>query len=147
MRIQLRLVGLLAFGSIGVLSAQEGGETTRRAAPEGAEVYFQVPADGASVRSPFMVRFGLRGMGIAPAGIDLPNTGHHHLLIDVEEPPPLDMPLPATDTVRHFGLGQTEIELELPPGQHTLQLILGDWLHTPHSPPVMSQRITITVTE
>jgi hypothetical protein len=86
-------------------------------------------------------------MGIAPAGVDLPNTGHHHLLIDVEEPPPLDIPLPATDTVRHFGLGQTEIELELPPGQHTLQLILGDWLHTPHSPPVMSQRITITVTE
>jgi hypothetical protein len=147
MRIQLCLTGLLAFGSIGVLSAQESGETTRRAAPEGAGVYFQAPQDGASVRSPFMVRFGLRGMGIAPAGVDLPNTGHHHLLIDVEEPPPLDMPLPATDTVRHFGLGQTEIELELPPGQHTLQLILGDWLHTPHSPPVMSQRITITVTE
>ena len=86
-------------------------------------------------------------MGVAPAGVELPNTGHHHLLIDVQEMPSFDLPLPATDSIRHFGLGQTEVELALAPGQHTLQLVLGDRLHIPHQPPVMSERITITVTQ
>jgi hypothetical protein len=113
--------------------------------PAGAEVYFESPQDGARVTSPFTVRFGLKGMGVAPAGVQAPNTGHHHLLIDVDSPPPDSEPLPATDHIRHFGGGQTETELDLPPGTHTLQLVLGDYLHRPHAPPVKSQVITITV--
>ena len=117
--------------------------------PDGVETYIQTPADGTAVSSPVSVRFGLRGIGVAPAGVQLPNTGHHHLLIDVGEAdmPPLNLPLPATNQVVHFGLGQTETELNLEPGQHTLQLVLGDYVHTPHSPPVLSEMITITVTE
>ncbi len=125
--------------------SQENAALPRTAAPAGATVYFVAPADGATVTSPFVVRFGLRGMGVAPAGVQAPNTGHHHLLIDVETPPPENQPLPANDNVRHFGLGQTEAEITLPPGMHTLQLVLGDALHIPHDPPVRSQTITITV--
>jgi hypothetical protein len=119
----------------------------RTPAPAGAELYFLTPEDGASVSSPFTVRFGLRGMGVAPAGVTHPDTGHHHLLVNVDQLPPDDMPLPTTDQVLHFGMGQTETVLELPPGEHTLQLVLGDALHIPHDPPVRSQRITITVIE
>lgn len=119
----------------------------RTASAAGAELYIQSPADGAEVRSPFLVRFGLRGMGVAPAGITNANTGHHHLLIDVAELPPDNLPLPQTDQFRHFGAGQTEAEISLPPGQHTLQLVLGDALHIPHDPPLRSARITITVVE
>ncbi len=143
---QLHLIALCLLGSTGLIVAQEATEMARKPAPDGAEVYFQAPADGATVTSPVTVRFGLRGMGVAPAGVDLPNTGHHHLLIDVEEAPSFDMPLPANDSVRHFGGGQTEVEIELPPGEHTLRLVLGDLLHTPHMPPVASETITITVT-
>jgi hypothetical protein len=99
------------------------------------------------VSSPVDVVFGLSGMGVAPAGVDFPNSGHHHLLIDVDTMPPMDQPLPANDNVRHFGLGQTEASIELSPGQHTLQLIVGDLLHTPHDTPVVSEKITITVSE
>ena len=144
---QLHLIAFCLLGAAGLIAAQETTDMARKPAPDGAEVYFQAPADGATVTSPVTVRFGLRGMGVAPAGVDLANTGHHHLLIDVEEAPSLDMPLPATDSVRHFGGGQTEVEIELAPGQHTLQLVLGDMLHTPHEPPVASQTITITVAE
>lgn len=119
----------------------------RTAAPEGALVYFLSPANGATVASPFTVLFGLRGMGVAPAGVTNPNTGHHHLLIDVATLPPDNLPLPNDANHRHFGLGQTEVELTLPPGQHTLQLVLGDALHIPHQPPVRSEKITITVTQ
>ena len=125
--------------------SQENAALPRTAAPAGATVYFVAPADGATVTSPFVVRFGLRGMGVAPAGVQAPNTGHHHLLIDVETPPPENQPLPANDNVRHFGLGQTEAEITLPPGMHTLELGLGDALHIPHDPPVRSQTLTITV--
>jgi Domain of unknown function (DUF4399) len=128
-----------------VSHAQDPAAPPRTAAPAGATAYFLAPANGATVTSPFTVRFGLRGMGVAPAGVQAPNTGHHHLLIDVETPPPEGLPLPADDHVRHFGLGQTETELTLPPGQHTLQLVLGDHLHIPHQPPVRSEKITITV--
>src|SRR5262245_17757070 len=113
-------------------------------APENAMAYIQSPKDGDTVSSPFTVRFGLKGMGIAPAGVTNPNTGHHHLLIDVEKPN-LDAALPVTDNIKHFGGGQTETELTLPPAKHTLQLVLGDALHIPHEKPVMSQKITITV--
>lgn len=119
----------------------------RTAAPADAQVYFLAPEDGARVTSPVTIRFGLRGMGVAPAGVQHPNTGHHHLLIDVDELPPDGLPLPDTDRIRHFGMGQTETQLELPPGEHTLQLVLGDALHIPHDPPVRSARITITVVE
>jgi len=87
------------------------------------------------------------GMGVAPAGIDQLNTGHHHLLIDTSEIPALDMPLPATDTIVHFGKGQTETTVTLVPGEHTLQLVLGDYLHRPHDPPLISEPITVTVVE
>jgi hypothetical protein len=127
-------------------AAQNAAEALPRTpATAGAEVYIQSPANGAELRSPFTVRFGLRGMGVAPAGITAANTGHHHLLIDVDTLPPEDQPMPATDQIRHFGGGQTETELDLPPGVHTLQLVLGDALHIPHLPPVRSQKITITV--
>lgn len=142
------IASLLLLLTSGIALAQEPAEgLPRTASPEGAEVYIQSPADGAEVTSPFTVRFGLRGMGIAPAGITAEGTGHHHLLIDVATLPPDNLPLPATDQIRHFGLGQTEAELDLPPGEHTLQLVLGDALHIPHDPPVRSQKITITVAE
>lgn len=114
-------------------------------APAGAELYFIAPQDGETLRSPVTVKFGLRGMGVAPAGINLPETGHHHLLIDVAELPPLDQPIPADARHVHFGKGQTETILTLEPGTHTLQLLLGDYLHKPHQPVVASKKITITV--
>lgn len=119
-------------------------QVPRSKAPDNAKVYFLSPEDGDTVTSPFTVRFGLKGMGVAPAGVNSPNTGHHHLLVDVEKPD-LDAALPVTDTVRHFGAGQTETELTLPPGEHTLQLVLGDYLHIPHDKPVTSDKIKITV--
>jgi hypothetical protein len=119
----------------------------KQKSPEGATVYIISPKAGATVDQTFTVRFGLKGMGIAPAGVNLPDTGHHHLMIDVSdaEKPDFNMPLPATDNVKHFGKGQTETELTLPPGKHTLQLVLGDYLHMPHDPAVVSKKITITV--
>ncbi len=117
----------------------------RTAAPAGAELYFIAPADGATVEKEFTVRFGLKGMGVAPAGITLDKTGHHHLLVDVAELPPMNQPLPNDATHKHFGGGQTETTITLPPGKHTLQLILGDALHIPFDPPVLSKKITVMV--
>ncbi len=114
-------------------------------APAGAQAYIISPADGAVVSSPVRVRFGLKGMGIAPAGVDRPDTGHHHLLVDLQELPALSEPMPATKQLRHFGGGQTEVELELSPGEHTLQLVLGNYSHVPHEPPVISDQVTVTV--
>ncbi|MBL78729.1 MAG: rod shape-determining protein RodA [Nitrosomonadaceae bacterium] len=122
-----------------------GSSFARTISPEGAQVYMISPADGEVVVSPIIVRFGLKGMGVAPAGIDKPNTGHHHLLIDMASNPALDEPLPSNAKHKHFGGGQTETTVELSPGEHTLQLMLGDKNHIPHSPPVMSEVITITV--
>jgi hypothetical protein len=126
MRTITPICGLLLMLSMDGSYAQEPVSLPRTPAPAGATVYF-------------------RGMGVAPAGVQAPNTGHHHLLIDVDTPPPEGMPLPADEHVRHFGLGQTEAEIMLPPGQHTLQLVLGDAAHIPHQPPVRSEKITITV--
>jgi hypothetical protein len=120
-------------------------EVPRTASPAGAAVYFIQPANGATVDKTFTVKFGLKGMGVAPAGVDVPDTGHHHLLIDLDKLPDLTQPLPATDNLRHFGKGQTETELTLAPGKHTLQLLLGDKNHVPLNPPVISEKITITV--
>jgi hypothetical protein len=115
--------------------------------PAGAAVYIIKPVAGARVTSPVTVVFGLKGMGIAPAGVKFDNTGHHHLLIDTELPADLTQPLPATDNIRHFGKGQTESTLDLPPGKHTLQLLFADFTHTPFTPNVASKKITITVTK
>lgn len=120
-----------------------GGE--RSSAPEDARAYIIAPADGAVVKSPVKVVFGLSGMGVAPAGVEKQHTGHHHLLIDVDKLPSMNKPIPADRQHRHFGGGQTEVELELAPGKHSLQLLLGDQFHIPHRPPVMSEKITITV--
>lgn len=117
----------------------------RTPSPKGAECEIISPADGAVVKSPVRVRFGLKGMGIAPAGIAFENSGHHHLLVDTDPPADLGQPLPTSDQFVHFGKGQTETELKLAPGRHTLQLLLGDHLHVPHDPPVMSKKIAITV--
>jgi len=119
----------------------------RTPSPEGARTYLVGMKDGKQVKPKFKVIFGLKGMGVAPAGIKQENTGHHHLLINVpeDEMPSMALPLPATDNIRHFGGGQTEVMLELPEGEHTLQLVLGDFLHIPHDPPVVSKRVKITV--
>jgi hypothetical protein len=118
---------------------------SRTASPAGAKVYIVSPADGATVKSPVKVVFGLSGMGVAPAGVQFENAGHHHLLIDAELPAELGQPLPATDNIRHFGKGQTEASIDLKPGKHTLQLVLGDHMHIPFAPVVASPKITITV--
>jgi hypothetical protein len=118
----------------------------RIAAPAGAEVYFIAPQNGAKLHGPVTIKFGLKGMGIAPAGIKFDNTGHHHLLIDTDlSSVNLDAPMPATDKIVHFGKGQTETTLTLPPGKHTLQLIFADYLHQSFDPPLTSKKITITV--
>ena len=134
-------LGIAACCLIGVVAAQ----VAKTKSVEGAKVYIISPKDGATVSSPFTVQFGLKGMGIAPAGVNTPNTGHHHLLIDVTEMPDMNAPLPNNEHIRHFGGGQTETELTLPPGRHTLQLVLGDYLHIPHDKPLVSEKVTITV--
>ena len=116
----------------------------RTMAPEGAKATIASPADGATVSSPVTVVFGLEGMGVAPAGVEKENTGHHHLIINAELPP-MDEGIPADDNHVHFGGGQTQTTIELAPGTHTLQLLLGDLNHVPHDPPVTSDKITITV--
>lgn len=118
----------------------------RMAAPAGAEVYFIAPQNGAKLHGPVTVKFGLKGLGIAPAGVKFDNTGHHHLLVDTDlSELKLDAPLPATDKILHFGKGQTETTLTLPPGKHTLQLIFADYLHQSFDPALHSKKITITV--
>jgi hypothetical protein len=128
-----------------VLAGFAAAQVARTKSADGASVYIIAPRNGATVSSPFTVQFGLKGMGVAPAGVTLPNTGHHHLLIDVAKMPDMTVPLPATDQIRHFGGGQTEVELTLPPGSHTLQLVLGDALHTPHDRALVSEKITVMV--
>ena len=113
-------------------------------APAGAKVYIISPQSGAHVRSPFLVQFGLSGMGVAPAGVEAENTGHHHLLIDTAAPGKGEQ-IPTDDTHRHFGKGQTEAPITLPPGQHTLQLVVGDKSHFPLVPSVVSEKIAVIV--
>ncbi len=114
-------------------------------ADEEKKLYIISPADGETLSSPVTVHFGVKGMGVAPAGVDFPNTGHHHLLINVDTLPALDMPVPTDERHLHFGGGQTEVTLELEPGEHTLQLLMGDRMHIPHAEPMISEKITITV--
>ena len=138
-RTTLLLIGMFVTAGATCASAQTPS-------PPGAKVYFINLKDGAELDSPFLVQFGLSGMGVAPAGIEKPNTGHHHLIIDTTlTPEELKQPIPADDHHLHFGAGQTEAMVTLPKGKHTLQLVLGDWTHIPHAPPVMSDVITVTV--
>ncbi|HKH80076.1 MAG TPA: DUF4399 domain-containing protein [Methylovirgula sp.] len=138
-RTVLALLAAFTVASVAPAAAQTPS-------PAGAKVYIINLKDGAEVTSPFLVQFGLSGMGVAPAGVEKPNTGHHHLLIDTKlTAEQMKQPIPADDTHKHFGGGQTEAMVTLPKGQHTLQLVLADWTHIPHEPPVMSEPITITV--
>lgn len=138
------IVGLMLAAPITLMGAEAVTQVTRTPAPEGAEVYFIEPTDGASVPTTFTVKFGLRNMGVAPAGTQKAATGHHHLLVD-RGLPPLDQPMGGD--IMHFGGGQTETEVTLEPGEHTLQLLVGDMNHVPHDPPVHSEQITVTVVE
>lgn len=126
-------------------AADETG--TRSPSAEGATVAFANLSDGDVVPPSFVARFTISGMGIAPAGTRIDNTGHFHLLIDLEELPDFDQPLPANEQLLHFGKGQTQAELDLAPGEHSLQLLLADYAHVPHDPPVLSEVITITVAQ
>lgn len=137
-----RIVLLLALLVSGWVAASSG--LPRSPAPAAAKVYFISPKDGETVRGPVTVRFGLSGMGVAPAGTIAEHTGHHHLVIDAPLPA-VDQPIPNDAQHLHFGKGQTEAVITLAPGTHTLQLLLGDHSHIPHDPPVVSQRISITV--
>ncbi len=139
--VKTALTGLLLSASL----LANAADVPHTASPAGAEVYIISPKDGATVPGTFKVQFGLKGMGVAPAGVDVPDTGHHHLLIDVKDQPDLNAPLPVSDNIRHFGKGQTETEVTLAPGRHTLQLMVGDKSHIPLNPSVESKAITVNV--
>ena len=144
-----RTIVALAVGLMVTTGFAVAGETP---APEGAKVYFVNLKDGDKVKGPVKVVFGLSGMGVAPAGTEKKHTGHHHVFINRPElgkgedgAEELNLNIPADDQHKHFGGGQTETTLELPAGQHTLQLVLGDKDHIPHNPPIVSPRISISV--
>ena len=140
----LALSQVAVAGSAGI---KEANAMPNSKAAEGAAVYVIQPLDGQvlDAKKPIEVSFGLRGMGVAPAGVVVEKTGHHHLLIDQQELPDLTMPLPASAQVIHFGGGQTQTEIRLAPGSHTLQLVLANQYHIPHNPPLISEKITIVV--
>ena len=116
-------------------------------AAKDAYLYFIWPGEGQRIKGAFWCRFGLRNMGVAPAGVRSPNTGHHHLFVDVDEPLNANEPIPQDKKHLHYGAGQTEARLDLPPGPHTLQLVLGDADHIPLDPPVVSRKIHIVITQ
>ena len=140
----MRIVPVLAALLTGIVLVGSNACAQQSTMPTDAKVYIIWPPDGAVIHGGFWVRMGLVGAGIAPAGEQKANTGHHHLLIDTELPP-LDQPIPNDREHLHFGVGQTEARLDLPPGKHTLQLLLADENHVPHQPPLYSPRITVTV--
>ena len=140
--LSMMLMGAMLLATAALNPSPVWAETT--ASAPGAVVYFHVPLDGARVDQRFTVKIGLKEMGVAPAGVVKEFTGHHHLLIDTDMVP-LDQPIPSDYNHIHLGNGQTETVLTLPPGTHTLQLLLGDHTHIPHQPPVMSKKITIYV--
>jgi hypothetical protein len=136
-----RIALVLALASFAVA----GPTLADTASAPGTKVYFIGLKDGDTVGPTLTVRFGLKGMGVAPAGVDFANTGHHHLVVDAPTPPLNDYLPTDNPKILHFGKGQTETELKLEPGKHTLQLVFADQDHKPHNPPVVSERITITV--
>ncbi len=140
----MSFVSAFLFG-FGLLAPTVSASELTSHAPDNADVYIISPANGEIVPETFQVKFGLSGMGIAPAGIDKENTGHHHLLVDLQELPDLTTSLPATEHILHFGGGQTETTLTLSPGEHRLQLVLGNYAHVPYDRPVISAPINVTV--
>jgi hypothetical protein len=137
-------MALLAAAATAVMALAQTVPQTP--SPAGASVYIVNLKNGDTVTSPFKIQFGLTGMGVAPVGVQTERTGHHHLLIDTKlSDEQLKMQIPASAQHVHFGGGQTEATVTLPPGNHTLQLVMGDWSHIPHNPPVMSPVVTVTV--
>lgn len=158
MKFQTLILSTLILG-VGACTEKPGQEPTatvepaappepvtmqRTASAEGARVFFITPADGATVTNPIRVEFGIEGMDVVKAGVDQPHSGHHHLLIDTDLPE-LGLPIPADEHHVHFGDGRTATEISLAPGEHTLQMLLGDHLHIPHDPPLVSEVIRVTV--
>jgi len=144
--LSLRAIPLIAVAlalGIGAASAQDAAP--REKAPKGAKVFIESPKDGATVGPDVTVKFGAEGIAIKPAGDMTPNSGHHHLLIDQKDLPPLDAPIPNDATHKHYGKAQTEDTIHLEPGTHTLQLDLGDTAHRQFDPPIVSKKITVTV--
>jgi hypothetical protein len=143
--MKARLAALHATMCAVVAVAATLAQAEQTPSPPGAEEYIIWPSDGAVIHGgKLWVRMGLRNMGVCPKGVAFPNTGHHHLLIDTDLPA-LDQEIPSDRNHLHFGAGETDARIELPPGKHTLQLILGDHNHVPHVPPLYSKKITITV--
>jgi len=142
----MRIIRLVALAAI-LASVPSLAQAQGKPAPKDALLYFIWPQTGAVIKGGFWCRFGLRGMGVTHAGDDFPNSGHHHLLVDVNEPLNVNEPIPQDKNHLHFGAGQTEARLELPPGKHTLQLVLGDAKHYPFNPPLVSEKITVTIKE
>ena len=139
------LAAAFAVTLVSTTACAQNDEWPRMERPPGASSYIISPSNGEVVSSPFTVKFGLQGMGVAPAGIDYPDTGHHHLAIN-RAVTNFDEPLASGEPdLLHFGGGQTEASVTLEPGEYTLQMVLGDQDHVPHDPPVMSAKITITV--
>ena len=145
MNVKRILLALALTGLVGSAMAVDAPGLPVTKAPAGAEVYIISPSDGATVGQDVTVRFGLKGMGVAPAGVAKEHTGHHHLLVDVTELPAAGKPIPADTHHIHFGGGQTQTTLKLAPGTHTLQLELGDQNHVPFDPALVSKKITIHV--
>jgi hypothetical protein len=150
MRTHLLISVILLLGMTNLTADEKAGDESaavslRTPSTEGAALSFLNLKDGDEVPPTFTAKFLISGMGIAPAGSNIDNTGHHHLLIDVTDLPDMSQPLPSTDQIRHFGKGQGETELTLSEGEHTLQLLFADYLHRPHDPVVISEKITITV--
>ena len=140
-----RMLFAAALATVGAAAFAQSPALPVTKAPAGAQAYIISPADGATVGREVTVRFGLKGMGVAPAGVGKEHTGHHHLLVDATDLPFAGQPIPNDEHHMHFGGGQTQTTLKLAPGTHTLQLELGDANHVPFDPPVVSKRITIHV--
>ncbi|PRY08118.1 DUF4399 domain-containing protein [Paraburkholderia sp. BL25I1N1] len=139
-----KIIAVAALVMSAALASPNAALAGTTPAPAGAHAYIGYPNDGQVVpaNKPFKVWFGLRYMGVAPKGVKFPNTGHHHLLIDTDLPP-MDQEIPSDRNHLHFGAGETETMIQLPPGKHTLQLLMGDDMHVPHNPPVYSKKITV----
>ena len=137
----VRMASIVTLVLLSTTSAFSQGKP----APDDAYLYFIWPDNGTVIRGAFWCRFGLRNMGVTHAGDDFANSGHHHLLIDVNDPLDPNDAIPQDKNHLHFGAGQTEARIELPPGKHTLQLVLGDWSHVPFNPPIVSPVITVEV--
>jgi hypothetical protein len=140
----MKITRLIALSAV-LICLTSAAHAQGKLAPKDALLYFVWPQNGATIKGGFWCRFGLRNMGVTHAGDDFQNTGHHHLLIDVSEALDPNEPIPQDKSHLHFGSGQTETRIELAPGKHTLQLVLGDAKHYPFSPPIVSDKISVRI--